>query len=294
MTAKMPVPDCNLCGGQEHTHVFTKFNYDLVKCSGCGLAYIGNPPSREEIGNFYADEADHQDDLLDANSAMFSRQTRVAATHLSVLKKSAAHGRLLDVGCSAGHFLGLARSAGFVSNGVEYSPNSAQFAAEHFGFDVHTGDIHSLGGVEQFDVITMFDVIEHVPDPAADMAAIYARLKPGGLFLVSTPNIDGLFPQASLPIAKLIDHWPHIEPPHHLYQFSVKTLSAMLQKAGFVVEGDHHINIDLAYSFGNFERLRGSPKMLSYALVFAPLAKLGPLIKRGDWFYMAARKPVTG
>ncbi len=295
MTTKMPVPDCNLCGGQAHVHIFTKFGYDLVKCLGCGLAYVGNPPNIEDIANLYADEANHQDDLLDVGSAMFARQTRVAATHLSVLKKSAAHGRLLDVGCSAGHFLDQARSAGFVCNGVEFSPNSAKFAREHFGFDVHIGDIHGLGDKpDLFDIITMFDVIEHVPDPSADMATIYARLKPGGLFLVSTPNIDGLFPQASLPIAKLIDYWPHIEPPHHLYQFSVKTLGAMLQKAGFIVESDQHINIDLAYSFGNFERLRNSPQMLSYALVFAPLAKLGPFIKRGDWFYMMARKPVTG
>lgn len=293
MTAKMPVPDCNLCSGQAHTHVFTKFGFDLLKCSNCGLAYVGNPPTPHEIANFYADEADHQDDLLDVHSAMFARQTRVAATHVSVLKKSATPARLLDVGCSAGHFLDQARSAGFVCSGVEFSPTSSAFARDQFGFDVHTGDIHGLGGDEQFDVITMFDVIEHVPDPSADMATIFARLKPGGLFLVSTPNIDGLFPQASLPIAKLIDHWPHIEPPHHLYQFSVRTLRAMLQKAGFSVEGDHHINIDLAYSFGNIERLRNSPQMLAYALLFAPLAKLGPLIKRGDWFYMMARKPVT-
>lgn len=295
MTAHLPVPDCNLCGGQSHTPIFTKFGFDLVKCTGCGLAFVGNPPPPDEIANFYADEADHQDDLLDTGSAMFRRQTRVAAEHLRVLSKSAVSGRLLDIGCSAGHFLDHARSAGFACSGVEFSPNSAQFARDHFGFNVHTGDIHGLSDDgELFDVITMFDVIEHVLNPSAEMATIYARLKPGGLFLVSTPNIDGLFPQASLAFAKLLDHWPHIEPPHHLYQFSTKTLSAMLQKTGFSVEGDHHINIDLAYSFGNFERLAKSPKILAYALLFAPLAKLGPLIKRGDWIYTMARKPTDG
>jgi 2-polyprenyl-3-methyl-5-hydroxy-6-metoxy-1,4-benzoquinol methylase len=295
MTAKSMVPDCNLCGSDTNVHLFTKFGYDLVKCTVCGLAFVGNPPAPEELQQFYSLEGDYHSDLLDPNSPAFARQTRVANTHLNVLKKRASGGRLLDVGCSTGHFLEQARSAGFTVSGVEFSKESAQFARDHFGFSVHTGDIHGLADDgELFDVITMFDVIEHVPDPSADMAAIYARLKPGGQFLVSTPNIDGLFPQASLPVAKLLDYWPHIEPPHHLYQFSTKTLGAMLKKSGFEVEGDHHINIDLAYSFGNFERLRNSPRMLAYALLFAPLAKLGPFIKRGDWLYMMARKPVAG
>ena len=141
-----------------------------------------------------------------------------------------------------------------------------------------------------FDVITMFDVIEHVPDPTRDMQVVWAMLKPGGLFIVSTPNIDGLFPRLSLKVAGALDYWPHPEPPHHLYQFSVRTLSAMLAKAGFKVEGERQINIDLAYSFGTPATLAKMPKRLAYAALFAPIAKLGPWVGQGDWFYLAARK----
>jgi len=175
--------------------------------------------------------------------------------------------------------------------GVEYSAASAAFARSHFGLSVTDGDIHAVTAPpESFDIITMFDVIEHVPDPSRDMAAIHRLLKPGGTFVVSTPNIDGIFPRWSLKVAKALDYWPHPEPPHHLYQFSVKTLSAMLEKCGFAVEAAHHINIDLAYSFGTLSTLARMPKRAAYAMAFAPLAKLGPRLGSGDWFYLAARK----
>ena len=64
----------------------------------------------------------------------------------------------------------------------------------------------------------------------------------------------------------------------------------MLAKTGFKVEGERQINIDLAYSFGTLATLAKMPKRLAYAALFAPIAKLGPWIGQGDWFYLAARK----
>jgi hypothetical protein len=116
-------------------------------------------------------------------------------------------------------------------------------------------------------------------------------LKPGGWFVLSTPNIDGLFPRMAYKLAHRLNYWPHPEPPYHLYQFSVRTLSAMLGKAGFVPGPVRHSSIELAYTFGTVATLARMPKRLAYAVALAPLVKLGPLIGQGDWFYLAARKP---
>jgi 2-polyprenyl-3-methyl-5-hydroxy-6-metoxy-1,4-benzoquinol methylase len=282
---------CNQCKTDDNSLLFSKKGYDLVACKSCGLAYISNPPDQEALQKVYSAEANYHNFLLDVKSPQFAEMQAIARTHMGHVADWAEPGRLLDAGCSTGLFLDLARARGFNVSGVEFSKESANFARDHFGLSVDDGDIQAVdkaGG--QFDVITMFDVIEHVPDPLADMRAIHDLLKPGGLFVVSTPNIDGLFPRLSLPFAKMVDHWPHAEPPHHLFQFSIKTLGKMLETAGFAVEAVRHEGMALSYSFGQLPSLMRSPKALIYAALFAPLAKLGPYVGQGDWIYVAARK----
>ena len=286
---------CNLCGGSDHALLFRKNGFDLVRCKACGLAFVANPPDDATVGEFYSADNDYHTELFDPQSKAFARMQAVARTHCKVLRRSVADGagrRLLDVGCSAGLFLNEARSAGFTVQGVELSPQSSEFARSHFGLDVHTGLLDTAPyEAESFDVITLFDVIEHVPDPLAELKAIRKLLKPGGLLLQSTPNIDGLFPRLSYPLARKLDYWPHPEPPHHLYQFSVKTLSAMTAKAGFEPGRVDQLRIGLDYSFGTPEHWKISKKLVPYALLFAPSAIVGPWIGMGDWFYLASRKP---
>jgi 2-polyprenyl-3-methyl-5-hydroxy-6-metoxy-1,4-benzoquinol methylase len=229
--------------------------------------------------------------LLDPATPHFARMGGVSQRHLDVVRRWTKPGRMLDVGCSNGQFLDLAQRAGYTTDGVEFSTGVADFARQHFGLNVTNGDIHAVTAPdESYDVITMFDVIEHVPDPLSDMAAAHRLLKPGGIFILSTPNIDGIYPRLSLKVAKLINYWQHPEPPHHLFQFSEKTLSAMLDKSGFDVGKRHHINIDLSYSFGSWATLLKLPSRAAYALAFAPFSKIGPWFKSGDWFYLAATK----
>ena len=286
---------CNCCSGTRHAPLFESKGYRLVRCDGCGLAFIANPPSAEELARLYsASDGDYHTELHDAASPAARRMMRVAETHLRFVRRVATTGRLVDVGCSTGNFIGLASTAGFAASGIEFSADSAGCARKATGLDVETGAIHdSALPPASIDVLTMYDVIEHVPDPTADLRAAWRLLRPGGWLVLSTPNIDGLFPRASLPLAKALDYWPHPEPPYHLYQFSVASLRALLVKAGFAPGRVWHRNIDLAYSFGTLRTLARMPKRLAYAAVFAPLAKLGPVIGLGDWFYIAAQKTAS-
>lgn len=283
---------CNHCGGAETQPVFTMDGCRLVKCTGCGLVYLANPPSGEDLQKMYSADADYHTQLYDPAGHDFALMTENAAIHMKFVQKIAQNGRLLDVGCSVGHFLDRARSAGFDCSGVEFSKESRDFAQQHFALPVEGGSIHDVShGDASLDLITMFDVIEHVPDPAADIAKAYRLLKPGGWFVLSTPNIDGLFPRVSYKLAHTLNYWPHPEPPHHIYQFSIRTLRAMLEKGGFTAGPVAHRNIALSYTFGTPHTLIRMPKRLAYAALFAPFAAIGPLVKSGDWFYIAARKP---
>lgn len=286
---------CNNCGGRGHDQIFRKFGYDLMRCTGCGLVFVGNPPSQDEVQAFYSAEADYHSELLDPAHPAFERMRGIARQHVGMLARSVAHPKglkLLDIGCSSGLFLDEARKAGYDVHGAELSPDTARFARDHFVLDVHAGDWRD-GGYEDasFDVIALFDVIEHVPDPLGELRAIMRLLKPGGLLLQSTPNIDGLFPRLSYRLAHRLDYWPHPEPPHHLYQFSTATLSAMTRRAGYDVVRADLTNIQLAYSFGTPASWKISPKLFAYAMLFAPSAVIGKWIGQGDWLYLAARRP---
>ncbi|MFN3516637.1 MAG: hypothetical protein ACK4YM_05695 [Novosphingobium sp.] len=120
---------------------------------------------------------------------------------------------------------------------------------------------------------------------------MWQLVKPGGWFVLSAPDIDGLFPRLSLLLAKLLGYWLHPGPPHHLGQFLIQTLAAMLEKGGSVSSAVSDTRLALTATFARASVLARSFKRAAYAALFAPLALAGPWIGRGDWFASAARKP---
>ena len=288
-----PAP-CNLCGSRENVHLFTKRGYELVRCSHCDLAFIANPPDAAALTAIYTASSSYHDQLLDPGSAEYARQTRIARQHIAMLRRfrpDPAGLKVLDIGCSSGIFLDEARKAGMQPHGAEISPETAAFARDTLRLDVHQGDWRDAGHADgAFDIVTLFDVIEHLPDPFRELRDLRRLLKPGGLLLQSTPDIGGLFPRLSQKLADRLDYWPHPEPPHHLFQFSQATLSHMTEEAGFTVEGAEHTSIDLAYNFGTPRHWRRSPKMIGYAALFAPVAVIGEWLGQGDWLYLGAAR----
>jgi hypothetical protein len=135
----------------------------------------------------------------------------------------------------------------------------------------------------------MWDIVEHVPYPIQLLSQARELLCEDGWLWLTTPNIDGLFPQASLRVASSVGKWPHPEPPYHLTQFSEETITDALHRAGFEHVVVKQQSIPLSYSFGSAKKMLTDPRRLAYAAAFAPLAFLGPLIGRGDTMLVAAK-----
>ncbi len=293
------VLSCPACHNDGAVLLFVKHGYRLVRCGACDLAYIDNPPDAAGIAALYQSDDGYHDRLIDQSSGEYARMDCVARRHMEVLtrhwptpKGAGGLAHVLDVGCSAGLFLKRARDAGFAVSGLEMSPRSVDYARETLGLDVQQGAIEDADFADGgFDVITLFDVIEHLADPYAAAKQLAKWLKPGGILLMSTPNIDGLFPRVSYLPAKTLDYWPHPEPPHHLFQFSPKTLADLARQAGLVPLRADHFCLPLSYSFGTPESWRISMKLVPYAAAFAPFAVVGPWLGMGDWIYLASRKP---
>lgn len=285
--------NCDACANSSQSEILIKDGYRLVKCDSCCLVFVANPPSAEQLEKMYSFANGYHQGLAHTD-AEIKRHVNEARENMRILSKEARPGTLLDVGCSTGLFLLEAQRKEWRVSGLEYSPDSAKIAQDNHQLEVIQGALTTgLYPPNTFDVVTMWDVIEHLPSPSSALDVVLDILKPGGLFIAKTPNVDGLYPTLSLRVAGKVGYWGHPEPPGHLYQFSVTTLRKLLEKKGFSIEHVHHQTIPISYSFGTLKQWFRSAKWLVYSCVFAPMVLLGPLIKRGDTITIVARKQTS-
>jgi SAM-dependent methyltransferase len=233
---------CSLCGSDRsevrwlvhdwvHGH---PGDFTLDRCMNCGLLYLNPRPTLEEIGTYYP-----------RNYAPFRLAERAASSKLwgwiyraklrpriRVVERYAQGGSLLDVGCAGGAFLAaLDHRRGWHLQGVELDADSATFARDRLGLDVFSGTLEEAAFPENtFDVITLWDVLEHFHDPRASLDEIFRVLKPGGVVIVSTPN------EKSLDARLFGRYWIGLDAPRHLHVFSTETLSDIVARVGFVTE----------------------------------------------------------
>lgn len=237
--------NCNLCGCDDYhvrfsstaegetlhadayrcTHPGYGHHGQIVECNHCGLVYA-NPrwPSEVVLDAYTAVEDDTYVEERIGRELTFRR-------HLRDLERiiGPADGRaLLDVGAYIGVFVEVANADGWRAQGVEPS-QWASAEARRRGLDVYTGTLASTHlPDESFDVVTLWDVIEHFADPAAELEQARRLLRPGGWLVIHTMDID-------TPVARLMGRrWPWLM-DMHLYFFSARTLGQMLTDHGYEV-----------------------------------------------------------
>jgi 2-polyprenyl-3-methyl-5-hydroxy-6-metoxy-1,4-benzoquinol methylase len=151
-----------------------------------------------------------------------------ALTHVNDLAKS--RGTLLDIGCFCGAFMSVAAKDGWDCYGLEPLVMPAIYARGHFDLRVVTDTLRdNTYPLEFFDVVTAFQVVEHLVDPVSEIEKIRRMLKPGGLLVIEVPNIDTAMTRLLGP-----RHRHFVE--DHVSFFSTKTLSQLLKRMGFRVK----------------------------------------------------------
>lgn len=291
--ARRAVTNCLNCGSQRRKEITCFDGYHLQECGDCRLAYISDPPTASELQRYYSFASGYHTEFATSEETR-QEHLRRGREYLPYLTRHIRAGRLLDVGCSAGSFLTIAEEAGWQVAGLEFSRDTAELGRKLYGVPIEVGDLLSHPfSPGAFDAVTLWDVVEHLPDPLAALRSARELLTPGGYIALSTPNIDGLYPRVSYYPGKLLRHWTHAEPPGHLCQFSTRTLRSMLERAGFEFVWKTTRAIPLSYSFGDFGKIVRMPKRLAYAAAFAPIAAVAPWLGMGDEVVMVARRPQT-
>lgn len=239
---------CNLCGSDDRQPYCPENGLGLVQCQNCGFVYVSPRPDAKELYALYGETYFHNDESGVVGYSNYLKDEpnirRTARRRLQQLEKFISRGKLLDVGCATGFFLDEAVKQGWNGEGLDVSSFGVRYAREHFDLTAHHGTLTELDFESgAYDLVTMWDVIEHVPDPTAYVRRAAELLRSGGVISLATPDID------SLPARLAGRRWVGFKlSEEHVYYFSVRTLTRMLNAAGFEVVSVRHIGKYVPFS----------------------------------------------
>jgi 2-polyprenyl-3-methyl-5-hydroxy-6-metoxy-1,4-benzoquinol methylase len=229
--------DCVLCRGTGCSTVFVEDGIDIVRCTSCGHVYSTWSADARYDGYWNGHAPDDERDYWErAHAAMY------AAFRERFLEGTT--GRLLDVGCGLGFFVQAAgKVPGWQAEGWEISVLAARWGVERLGVRIATGPLEDAGFARgSFDLVTLWDVIEHLADPHATLGGCRDLLRDGGRLFLHTPNVDVQLPKARLQRAlglRPATGW--LQPRDHLQHWSPATIRRLLEQNGFVRPEFHHL-----------------------------------------------------
>ncbi len=290
--ALQPADRCAVCGSPRRSPVFREEPFTVVRCDDCGLVYVTPRLVPDALRAVYGEsywrsacpsQRGYADYLADEPLYLrtFRRRLRYLERHLP------ARGRALDVGCAAGYFLQALRERGWEVQGVEPSPAVARHARETAGLDVHAGDLASAPfAPASFDAISFWDVIEHLPDPAADLRRAATLLRPDGVLILETQNVESAFARL---LGRRWHHYKHLE---HLHHFSPSTLGELLRRTGFALVDvtPRHAGKHVSVAFVRERAGRVHPLASRLLAPFAFLDRVSLYVNPRDELIAVARK----
>ncbi|HII15008.1 MAG TPA: class I SAM-dependent methyltransferase [Nanoarchaeota archaeon] len=265
---------CNLCKSDDYNILFPKIEVSrivpitdkysaaksmlctdqIVKCRKCGLVYI-NPRIKSDIIIDATSRGDDKNYVSQGVGRMLTFENE-----LKWMAKHAPKGKLLDVGCASGFFLKVAKDAGWDVMGVEPNRWLAEYGKNNFGLNIKAG---TLEGAKfrnnSFDVICMWDVIEHMPDPNHALGEANRILNKGGILIVSTPDYGSI-------LAGVFGRKWWFLLSHHLFYFTAKTMRKILEQNGFRVKirKMHWQKLSLQYMLDMVKHLNKENKVVLF------------------------------
>lgn len=229
---------CDNCGARGGTHLFTGSDlihglpgkFPVVQCDVCGWIRQNPRPSERHIGSYYLDDYVSYMGAIEDERWPWRRWDRRygVVKRCWAIERFVARGTLLEIGCGTGIFLNEMKRRGWTVAGIEPQGHASGYARSRFGLDVFQGRMEDYAAAPaSFDVVALWNVLEHLPYPAQSIARIRRLLRPGGLLVFSVPNCE------SLDRRLFGRSWVGWELPRHLYLFPHDSLVRFLAAQGF-------------------------------------------------------------
>jgi len=231
---------CKLCGATETEWMWAAHDLDfnipgefpLVRCRRCGLIYLQSRPTPQEIGRYYPPEYSPYRGAIQDERFFLVRwaRRRTILRRCRVVEQVSPRvpGRILDVGCSTGIFLDAMREGGWETQGIDLSPQAVEYARQRLGLQVFQGQLlEAQLPPNFFDVVTLWDVLEHTFDPLETLREVNRLLVEGGIVELTLPHWE------SFDRRLFGREWIGYDCPRHLFIFSRPVLRNLLEKSGF-------------------------------------------------------------
>lgn len=296
------MPECIICNHKYSNLLFKKLGDDYFKCRNCGLVFIYPRPDQQTCIDTYEN----------LSKKYFTSSPKIEEDlaypfkkELDFLERFKSNGRILDIGCSTGAFLGIANKRGWQPYGVEIASPSVEFMKNKYNFEIHYGFLTDANyPSDYFDAVTCFQSLEHVIDPAIYIKEYFRVLRPGGVLIISVPNFKGI-------TTSLLKSRYYYVQKDHLSYFSPRSLKLLLEINKFKIlkiktRGIDFINIILGSISGSTQK-GGFQHKIYYAQRNFMQKKFLKIIKyilrifllplyyfgRGDGLFVYAQKPNT-
>jgi SAM-dependent methyltransferase len=292
---------CDLCGANNPrpylttTDRFTGSIFTFTRCSQCQLVYLNPRPSKAELEEHYPNdyEAYRLPEQYGSATENWHALQALAKQLNYVESYLPERGLLLDVGCATGNFLHFAQNHGWKVQGLEIVEKAAQIARKQFGIDVITSDLEGAHLPKaSLDVVTLWDVLEHLTSPVGDMQRIHELLRPGGLIFFSIPNLDSYDRRLFGP------EWIGWDAPRHFTLFDTVTINRLIVETGFELVDQRCLLGGRGTFLLSIDRIRQKKPILKWlrslypiiSLLSWPYRQYAYLRQRGPIMYYTVRK----
>lgn len=256
------ITECPVCESPDFTpYLLTKDfflsqeSFQIVRCDTCGFVFTNPVPFTDQLAGYY-DSPDYLSHT--ASSASFLASVYKIFRSINIKKKYqlvrtyTQQGNMLDIGCGTGELISFFRKKNWTVMGIEPNPSAREFAQQQYGLDVYDeSSIESLPD-QSFDVVSMWHVLEHVPDLNERMRQVKRMLHQDGQLFIAVPNIES--PDAR----HYKEYWAGLDVPRHLYHFSSDSMKTLLEKHHFQLLRMHPMKMDAYYVSMLSERYRGT------------------------------------
>lgn len=245
----MRLTECPVCSSREFKEVLQVKDqlvsnevFTITECTNCTLRFTNPRPENEELGGYYESE-DYISHTNEGNS-IINRLYKIARSFTlrskrKLIQKDSGAKKLLDIGCGTGHFISYCSENNWECYGVEPDAKARNIAEENGNLKIFA----ELDEIEnqQFDRITLWHVLEHLPDLKGSLQTISRLLKDDGKLFVAVPNYT------AQEAKKFAEHWAAYDVPRHLYHFNQEAMNLLINKSGMIVEKTHPMWLDSFY-----------------------------------------------
>lgn len=240
-------------------HLVTQEIFTIVECPTCGLRLTNPRPEDHALSTYYDSDqyishTNEAQGIVD-NLYKLARVYTLRSKRRLIERITTTKG-LLDIGCGTGHFIRHCADHGWNVTGVEPDDKAREMATTGYSFSVYQ-DINDLEE-EKFAIITLWHVLEHLPDLNVTLQKLKSLLLPDGKIIIAVPNYPAYEER------KFKEEWAAYDVPRHLYHFNQKSMKKLIDKHGMKVDRIHPMKLDSYYiSLLSNQHKYGAKKLLN-------------------------------